>query len=37
MDGAGEVLENVPDPISEVKVKRIEIVDFEDGMDVMLL
>jgi hypothetical protein len=36
MDGAGEVLENAPDPISEVKVERIKIMHVGDGMDVVL-
>lgn len=37
MEGVEEVLENVPDPISEVEGKGIEIMDFRDGMDVGLL
>jgi hypothetical protein len=35
MDGAGKVLEDVPDPVSEVKVKQMEIMDLGDRMDVM--
>ena len=36
MDRAGEVLENAPDTVSEVEVKGIEIINFQDGIDVML-
>ena len=36
MDGAGEVLENAPDPISEVKVEQVEIMNFGDGVDMMV-
>ena len=32
MDGAGKVLEDVPDPVSEVKVERVEVMNFGDGM-----
>ena len=32
MNGVGEVLEDVPDPISEVKVERVEIMNFRDGV-----
>ena len=35
MDGAGKVLEDVPDPISEVEVKRVEIMNFGDGVYMM--
>ena len=32
MDGAGKILEDVPDPIGEVEVERVEIINFGDGM-----
>ena len=32
MDGAGKVLEDVPDPISKVKVEQVEIMNFGDGV-----
>ena len=35
MDGAGTVLEDAPDPISEVKVERVEIMNFGDGVYMM--
>jgi hypothetical protein len=35
VDGVGKVLEDVPDPISKVTVKRMEIMNFGDRMDVM--
>ena len=35
MNGAGKVLEDAPDPISEVKVERVEIMNFGDGMYMM--
>ena len=35
MDGAGKVLEDVPDPIREVKVERVEIMNFGDGVYMM--
>ena len=35
MDGAGKVLEDVPDPISEVEVEQVEIMNFGDGMYMM--
>ena len=35
MDGAGKVLEDAPDPISEVKVERVEIMNFGDGVYMM--
>ena len=31
MDGAGKVLEDTLDPISEVEVERVEIMNFEIG------
>ena len=36
MDGAGKVLEDAPDPISEVKVERVEIMNFGDGEYMMV-
>ena len=33
MDGAGKVLEDAPDPIGEVEVERVEIMNFGDGKD----
>ena len=36
MNGVGEVLEDAPDPISEVKVERVEIMNFGDGMYMMV-
>ena len=35
MDGAGKVLEDAPDPISEVEVEQVEIMNFGDGMYMM--
>ena len=35
VDGAGKVLEDVPDPISEVEVEQVEIMNFGDGMYMM--
>ena len=35
MDGAGKVLEDVPDPIGEVEVDRVEIMNFRDGVYMM--
>ena len=35
MDGAGKVLEDTPDPISEVEVKRVEIMNFRDDVYMM--
>ena len=35
MNGAGKVFEDVPDPISEVEVKRVEIMNLGDGMDIV--
>ena len=35
MDGVGKVLEDVPDPISEVEIKQVEIMNFGDGMYMM--
>jgi hypothetical protein len=32
VDGAGKVLEDVPDPVSEVEVERVEIMNFRDGV-----
>jgi hypothetical protein len=32
VDGAGKILEDVPDPIGEVEVERVEIINFGDGM-----
>ena len=36
MDGAGKVLEDAPDPISEVEVERVEIMNFGDGVYMMV-
>ena len=36
MDGARKVLEDMPDPISEVEVKRVEIMNFGDGVYLMV-
>ena len=36
MDGAGKVLEDAPDPIGEVKVERVEIMNFRDGVYMMV-
>ena len=35
MDGAGKVLEDVPDPVSEVKIEQVEIMNFGDGVYMM--
>ena len=35
MNGAGKVLEDVPDPISKVEVERVEIMNFGDGVYMM--
>ena len=35
MNGAGKVLEDAPDPISEVEVERVEIMNFGDGVYMM--
>ena len=35
MDGAGKVLEDAPDPIGEVEVVRVEIMNFGDGVYMM--
>ena len=35
MDGAGKVLEDAPDPIGEVEVERVEIMNFGDGVYMM--
>ena len=35
MDGAGKVLEDMPDSISKVEVERVEIMNFRDGMYMM--
>ena len=35
VDGAGKVFEDVPDPVSEVEVERVEIMNFRDGVDMM--
>ena len=35
VDGAGKVLEDAPDPISEVEVERVEIRNFGDDMYMM--
>ena len=32
VDGAGKILEDAPDPISEVEVERMEIMNFGDGV-----
>ena len=37
MDGVGKVFEDTPDPVSEVEVERVEIMNFGDGMDMMAL
>ena len=36
VDGAGKVLEDAPDPISEVEVERVEIMNFGDGVYMMV-
>ena len=36
MNGVGEVLEDAPDPISEVEVEQVEIMNFGDGMYMMV-
>ena len=36
MDGAGKVFEDMPDPVSEIKVERVEIMNFGDGVDMMV-
>ena len=36
MDGAGKVLEDAPDPIGKVEVERVEIMNFGDGMYMMV-
>ena len=35
MDGVRGVLEDTPDPVSEVKVKRMEVMNFGDGVYMM--
>ena len=35
VDGVGKVLEDVPDPIGKVEVKRVEIMNFGDGVYTM--
>ena len=35
MNGAGKVLEDAPDPISEVEVEQEEIMNFGDGVYMM--
>ena len=32
VDGAGKILEDAPDPIGEVQVERVEIMNFGDGI-----
>ena len=36
VDGARKVFEDAPDPISEVEVEQVEIMNFGDGMDMMV-
>ena len=36
MDGAGKVLEDAPDPIGKVTVERVEIMNFRDGVYMMV-
>jgi hypothetical protein len=36
VDGAGKVLEDAPDSISEVKVERVKIMNFGDDMYMMV-
>ena len=36
MNGAGKVLENVPDSIGEVEVERVEVMNFGDGVYMMV-
>ena len=36
VDGAGKILEDAPDPIGEVQVERVEIMNFGDGMYMMV-
>ena len=35
MDGVGKVLEDTPDPVSKVKVERVEVMNFGDGVYMM--
>ena len=35
MDGVRKILEDAPDPVSGVKVERVEIMNFGDGMIMM--
>ena len=35
MDGAGKVLEDVPDPVGKVEVERVAIMNFGDGVYMM--
>ena len=35
MDGGRKVLEDVPDPASEVEVERVEVMNFRHGMNMM--
>ena len=35
MNRSGKVLEDAPDPISEVEVERVEIMNFGDGVYMM--
>ena len=35
MNGAGKVLEDAPDPVSEVEVERVDVMNFGDGMYMM--
>ena len=35
MNGAGKVLEDAPDPISEVEVERVKVMNFGDGVYMM--
>ena len=35
MDGVRKVLEDAPDPIGEVEVEQVEIINFRDGVYMM--
>ena len=36
MDGVGKVLEDMPDPIGKLKVEQVEIMNFGDGVYMMV-
>ena len=35
MNGVGKVLEDTPNPVSEVEVERVEVMNFGDGVYMM--